>query len=77
MAADQLSKLPTDGTLFGQSAADKIGFYGLATAVSQRASSNQVTTNIAVSASFGATQLAVVQEIMNTLAALSLWKGAA
>lgn len=77
MAADQLSKLPTDGTLFGQSAADKIGFYGLATAVSQRASSNQVSSNAAVSSSFGATQLAVLQEIMNTLTGLGLWKGAA
>lgn len=74
---DQLSKLNPDGTVLGQSAADKLGFYGLATAISQRASSNQVTTNIAVSASFGATQLACVQEIMNTLAALGIWKGAA
>jgi hypothetical protein len=28
MAADQLSKKCPDGTIFGQSASDKIGFYG-------------------------------------------------
>jgi hypothetical protein len=77
MATEQLTKGNDDGTIFGQSTTDLIGFYGLATAISQRASSNQVTTNLATSSSFGATQLAVVQEIMNTLAALNLWKGAA
>lgn len=60
----------------GDAAADIIGAYG-ATGTSQRASTNQITTNIAVSASFGASQLAVIQEIMNTLAALGLWKAAA
>lgn len=65
-----------DGNTFGQSAADLISLYG-ATPIAQRASSNQATTNIAVSASFGASQLAVIQEIMNTLAALGAWKGAA
>lgn len=53
-----------------------VGFYGK-TPVTQRASSVQVSTNIATSASFGATQLAAVQEIMNTLSALGLWKGSA
>ena len=58
------------------SATGKIGCYG-ATPVVQRASSVQATSNLATSASFGATQLAAVQEIMNTLAGLGLWKGAA
>jgi hypothetical protein len=66
----------SDGLLVGPTTAAYIGFYG-ATPVVRRASSNQATTNIAVSASFGATQLAVIQEIMNTLAGLGLWKGAA
>jgi hypothetical protein len=35
MAADQLSKLSPDGTLLGQSSADKIGFYGLATPIAR------------------------------------------
>lgn len=72
----QLSDLNTDGTALGQTTTDKIAFYGY-TPVVQRASSNQVTTNIAVSASFGATQLAVIQEIMNTLTGLGIWKGTA
>jgi len=76
MAVKYLSDKGPDGTSLGQSAADLIAMYG-GTPVSQRASSNQVTTNIAVSASFGATQLAVIQEIMNTLAAIGAWKGAA
>lgn len=36
MAARQLSNLDVDGTLLGQSASDKIGFYGLATCVIQQ-----------------------------------------
>lgn len=60
----------------GNAAADLVGFYA-GTGISQRASSNQASTNAAVSASFGATQLAILQEIMNTLTLLGLWKGAA
>lgn len=62
--------------VIGDAAADVVGFYG-ATAVSQRASSVQATSNIASSTDFGVTQLAVVQEIMTTLKGLGLWKGAA
>lgn len=65
-----------DGLVIGRAITTKLAFYG-DTPAAQRASSNQATTNIAVSASFGATQLAVVQEIMNTLDVLGLWKGAA
>jgi hypothetical protein len=72
----QLSDANPGGSGLGQSATDLISFYGV-TPIVQRASSNQASSNIAVSASFGATQLAVVQEIMNTLTALGLWKGAA
>lgn len=75
--ATTLAALTTTGTtLLGDAAAELIGFYGH-TGASQRASSVQATTNIASSTDFGATQLAVVQEIMNTLTALKLWKGAA
>jgi hypothetical protein len=70
----QLSDGNPSGTALGQSATDLISFYG-ATPVVQRTSSNQTSSNIAVSASFGATQLAVIQEIMNTLTGLGLWKG--
>ena len=73
-AGKQLSDNNPSGTSLGQSATDLISFYG-ATPVSQRSSSNQTSSNIAVSASFGASQLAVIQEIMNTLTAAGLWKG--
>lgn len=71
-----LSREDADGCMIGKAATSKVGFYG-ATPVVQRASSVQVSSNIAVSSSFGATQLAVVQEIQNTLTGLGLWKGAA
>jgi hypothetical protein len=70
----QLSDGNPGGTGLGQSAADLISAYG-ATPVSQRSSSNQTSSNLAVSASFGASQLAIIQEIMNTLTGLGLWKG--
>ncbi len=73
---EQVSYNSPDGAQFGKATSDKIGFLA-ATPVSQRASSVQATTNIATSTAFGATQLATVQEIMNTLAALGLWKGSA
>lgn len=73
---EQVTYNSPDGAQMGASATEKIGFYGT-TPIVQRSSSNQATTNIASSTAFGATQLAVVQEIMNTLTALGLWKGAA
>jgi hypothetical protein len=72
----QLSDLNPTGTGLGQSAADLITFYG-GTPASQRASSTQATSNVAVSASFGATQLAALQEVMNVLIAVGLMKGSA
>lgn len=62
-----------DDAIIGKSGGT-VGFYGK-TPVIQRSSSVQATSNLATSASFGATQLAAVQEIMNTLASLGLWKG--
>lgn len=64
-----------DAAIIGKSGGT-VGFYGK-TPSTQRSSSVQATSNLATSASFGATQLAAVQEIMNTLAALGLWKGSA
>lgn len=62
------------GTVLGLSASEKIGFYGKAP-VAQRAYSSAVhaTAGIATSSSFGATQLAAIQEIQNTLIALGVW----
>lgn len=65
------------GLRIGNSITEKLGFYGLAAPIVQRSGAAQATTAVAVSASFGATQLAALQECMNTLAALGLWKGGA
>jgi len=72
----QLSDGNPDGTILGQNASDLIGFYG-ASGASQRAGSNQASSNLSSSASFGTLQQAIVQEIMATLTACSLWKGSA
>ena len=74
MSIKQLSDGGSDGAKLGQSTADKIAFYGT-TPVTQRASSVQAT--VASSASFGATQAALLNEIRDTLVALGIFKGAA
>lgn len=68
-----------DGTNLGRSTTDKIGFYGLATPISQRAGAAQATSLVGTASSADVTsdQKAALIEVMNTLAALGLWKGAA
>ena len=62
-----------DGAVMGE-AAGTAGFYGK-TPVVQRTfvASVHNTTAIAASASFGASQLAVVQELMNTMIGLGIY----
>jgi len=74
-----LSNKNADGTILGQASYDKIGFYGLATAISQRAAAAQATSTVGTASSADVTTdlKAAVIEIMNTLTALSLWKGSA
>lgn len=74
----QLSDLNPDGTVLGQSSADLIAFYGT-TPVSQRASAAQATSTLSTASSTAIDTLtkAAIIEIMNTLAALGLWKGSA
>lgn len=62
------------GVVVGQSASELVGFYGKAP-VAQRAYSSAVhaTSALATSSAFGATQLAAIQEIQNTLIALGVW----
>ena len=62
-----------DGCQIGDSSA-KIGFYGKVPVV-QRPYSSAVhaSANLASSASFGPTQLAVVNEIQATLVGLGIW----
>jgi hypothetical protein len=66
-----------DGSMWGGAASDKLGYYGKVP-VAQRAFSSAVHASSAasVSSSFGATQLAILQEIMNTLTALGVWASA-
>lgn len=74
---NQLSDGRPDGTQLGQNASDKIGLYGKAP-VAQRAFSSavHVSSNLATSSAFGATQLAAVNEIQATLVALGVWASA-
>ena len=72
--AKQVSDGSPDGASFGQSATDKISFYG-ATPVSQRSSSLQTTSNVVTSASFGTLQVAQIQEILNILNGIGASKG--
>lgn len=63
-----------DGSIWGLTASDKIGFYGKVPVI-QRAYSSAVhaTSAQATSADFGATQLATLVEIQNTLIGLGIW----
>ena len=63
-----------DGSIWGLTASDKLGFYGKVPVI-QRAYSSAVhaSSALASSASFGATQLAVVNEIQATLVGLGVW----
>ncbi len=63
-----------DGSIWGLTASDKIGVYGKVPVI-QRAYSSAVhaSSALASSASFGATQLAVVNEIQATLVGLGVW----
>jgi hypothetical protein len=74
----ELSDKGPDGTRLGQSATDKIGFYGV-TPIVQRSGGAQATSLVgtASSTAVDSNLKAAVIEIMNTLAALSIWKGSA
>lgn len=66
-----------DGSNWGGSASDKIGFYGKVPSAQRTFSSAvHVSSNVAVSSSFGATQLAVLNEVQATLVALGIWASA-
>jgi hypothetical protein len=71
---EQVTYNSPSGAMIGQSASEKIAFYGV-TPVIQRPYSSAVHASSAasVSASFGATQLAILQEIQKTLIGLGIW----
>jgi len=66
-AYEQVTENSTNGAMICSTSSDKIGFWGK-TPAAQRAfvASVHNTTALAVSSAFGASQLAVVQELMNT-----------
>lgn len=67
-----------DGMVFGRATTSKIAFYG-DTPAAQRAAAAQATSLVgtASSADVNTDLKAAIIEIMNTLDALGLWKGAA
>lgn len=70
---EQVTYNSPDGALIGNSASDKIGFYGTTPVVQRATATTHTTTNVVTSASFGTLQVAQIQEIQNTLIALGLW----
>lgn len=63
-----------DGSQWGGSSSDKVGFYGV-TPVIRRAYSSAVhaTSALATSSDFGATQLAALQEVQKCLIGLGIY----
>ena len=74
MGVKQLSDKNTDGCCYGVTSADKIGFYGT-TPISQRSLAAQATSLISSSSDFTTAHLNALVEVMNTMAALGMWKG--
>lgn len=70
---NHLSDGRPDGTMVGNAAADKVGFYGATPVVQRATATTHTTTNVVTSASYGTLQVAQMQEVMNTLAGLGLW----
>lgn len=70
---EQVTYNSPDGAQIGQSASEKVGFYGAVPVVQRATATTHTTTNVVTSASYGTLQVAQMQEVMNTLAALGLW----
>lgn len=75
---NQLSDGRPDGAMLGQSATDKIGFYGKAP-ITQRAAAIQASSFVSVSSNItvGSALAAFAAEVATTLTNLGLWKGSA
>ena len=75
---EQLSYGGPAGAQLGASATEKIGFYG-ATPIVQRSGAAQATSllSTASSTAIDTVTKAAIIEIMNTLAAVGIWKGGA
>ena len=70
---EQISYNAPDGCQIGRAASEKVGFYGATPVVQRATATSHTTTNVVTSASYGTLQVAQMQEVMNTLAALGLW----
>lgn len=71
---EQIDYGSPDGSIWGKSGTEKIGFYGKVPVVQRTfTASLHNTTAIASSTDFAAGQLAVLQEVMNTLIGLGVW----
>lgn len=78
MAVNYIGDNGPDGHVLGYSTTTKIGFYG-GTPIVQRSGAAQATTLLSTASSTAidtATKAALI-EVMNTFAALNIWKGAA
>lgn len=75
---EQVTYNSPDGAQMGKSTTEKIGFYG-ETPIVQRSGAAQATSLVGTASSTAITTdvKAAIIEIMNTLDALGLWKGAA
>lgn len=74
---EQVTYNSADGAQIGKSASEKVAFYGAVPVVQRPFSSAlHVSSNLATSSAFGATQLAVINEIQATLVALGIWASA-
>jgi predicted transposase YdaD len=67
-----------DGHSYGKSTTSKLAFYGI-TPIVQRSGASQATSLLSTASSTAIDTLtkAAIIEIMNTLTAVGLWKGAA
>ena len=71
---EQVTYNSPDGAQIGASASEKVAFYGnVPTAQRAYSSAVHATSAASVSSSFGATQLAILQEVQNTFIALGIW----
>lgn len=78
MAVRYLTDGSTDGTVIGQNTSEKVAFYGT-TPIVQRSGAAQATSLLSTASSTAidtATKAAII-EVMNTLAAIGIWKGSA
>lgn len=70
---EQVTYNSPNGAQMGASATELIAFYGSTPIVQRATATTHTTTNVVTSASYGTLQVAQMQEVMNTLAALGLW----